>query len=146
MGSAKNVGRRPAKNLGNRIAFIILAIFILLWLPVEEHSLVLVLLISGCACILGLLAAISWQEQRRAAAAEEQVGAKKKGLWYLLAGMLAGAGVTLAAITLMAVKTGVHGHGAPDYTPAQVSLVLRLTPLWICLGLIVGGLATAWRR
>ena len=134
----------PTKNVGIRIAFIILAIFIILWLPVEEHSLALVLLISGCACSLGLLAVIGRQEQRRAAVG--QAVGMKKSLWYPLAGMLAGAGVTLAVIMLMAVKTGLHGHGAPDYTPAQVSLALRLTPLWVCLGLIAGGLAAAWRR
>ena len=129
--------------MGLRIAFIFLGIFILLWLPVEEHSLVLLLLISGCVCCLGLLAVL---RRLRLTSGGEQVGRMKKSLWYPLAGMLAGAAVTLAAMALMAIKTGIHGHGAPDYSPAQVSLVLRLTLVWAGLGLMIGGLAAAWRK
>jgi hypothetical protein len=129
----------PQKNVGLRIAFIFLGIFILLWLPVEEHSLVLLLLISGCVCCLSLLAVL---RRLRLSSSGEQVGRMK----YPLAGMLAGVAVTLAAIALMAIKTGMHGHGAPDYSPAQVSLVLRLTLVWAGLGLVTGGLAAAWRK
>jgi hypothetical protein len=125
--------------VGLRIAFIFLGIFILLWLPVEEHSLVLLLLISGCVCCLSLLAVL---RRLRLSSSGEQVGRMK----YPLAGMLAGVAVTLAAIALMAIKTGMHGHGAPDYSPAQVSLVLRLTLVWAGLGLVTGGLAAAWRK
>ena len=141
----KNVGLRPALPVWLRLAFIFLGVFILLWLPVEEHSLVVLLLISGCACILGVLSVLNLQQQRWTAAGE-QGGGMKKILWYPLAGVLAGGAVTLAAMALMAVKTGLHGHGAPDYSPAQVSLVLRAAPLWICLGLIPGVLAAVWRK
>ncbi len=128
-----------------RISFIFLGLFILLWLPVEDRSVVVVLLISGGVSILGLLAFLNLQQQRWATA-EETGGGKKKILWVPLAGLLTGAAVTLAAIALMALKTGMHGHGAPDYSPEQVSLVLRAAPLWMCVGLIFGVLAAVWRR
>jgi hypothetical protein len=64
---------------------------------------------------------------------------------YLLAGLLAGAGVSVLALALVAVKTGVHGHGIPDYSPAQVSYLLRLAPLWMGLGFTAGAYL-AWRR
>lgn len=119
-----------------RLAFILLGIFILLWLPVEESSLALVVLLSCCACGLGLLV---FAVQQPAAS-----GASQR--WrYLLAGLLAGAGVSVLALALVAVKTGVHGHGIPDYSPAQVSLLLRLAPLWMGLGLVAGAFL-AWRR
>jgi hypothetical protein len=135
-----------------RLGFIFLGIFILLWLPVEDSSLTLVLTISVCTSILGVLALLSLQLQRWASAAQEgETGlqdrqGRKAILVYPLAGMLAGVAVTLAAIAWMAIKTGVHGHGAPDYTPAQVSLVIRLAPLWVGLGLITGVLAAIGRR
>jgi hypothetical protein len=128
---------RPPPPIWLRLAFIFLGIFILLWLPVEEHSLALLLLISLLICSLGWLAFLDWQRRRQPSS---------KGKKVLLAGMLAGAAVTLVVLALMGIKTGIHGHGAPDYSPAQVSLALRLTPLWICLGLLAGGLAAVRRR
>ena len=98
-----------------RLAFILLGIFILLWLPVEESSLALVLLISCCACCLGLLVYAKRQPPAKGV---------KRGWRYLLAGLLAGAGVSVLALALMAVKTGLHGHGIPDYSPAQVSFII----------------------
>ena len=119
-----------------RLAFILLGIFILLWLPVEESSLALVLLISCCACCLGLLVYAKRQPPAKGV---------KHGWRYLLAGLLAGAGVSVLALALMAVKTGLHGHGIPDYSPAQVSSLLRLAPLWMGLGLVAGAFL-AWQR
>lgn len=137
--------QHPALPLGLRLGFIFLGITILLWLPVEDRSVIMVLLIAGAGCIMGALAVLNSLKQRRARAGDEDA-ARRKTLWYPLGGLLAGAAVTLVALALMAFKTGIHGHGAPDYTPEQVSLVLQLAPIWICVGLILGVLATAWRR
>ena len=141
----QSVGHRPRLPVWLRISFIFLGLFILLWLPVEDRSVVVVLLISGCASILGLLALLNLRQQSWATA-EENGGGKRRILWAPLAGLLTGAAVTLAAIALMALKTGLHGHGAPDYSPEQVSLVLRAAPLWMCVGLIFGVLVAVWRR
>jgi hypothetical protein len=133
----KNLERPSPVPIRLRLAFILLGIFTLLWLPVEENSLVLVFLISGTACSLGLLVFL-----------ERQPSAKgmKKSLWVPLAGLLAGAAVTLVALALMAVKTGVHGHGISDYSAEQVIFALRLTPLWMGVGLIAGVCIARWRR
>jgi hypothetical protein len=132
-----NLERRSPLPIRLRLAFILLGIFILFWLPVEENSLVVVFLISLCACSLGLLAFLERQPSTTGI---------KKSLVVLLVGLLAGAAVTLVALALMAVKTGVHGHGISDYSAAQVSLVLRLTPLWMGVGLIAGLCIARWRR
>jgi hypothetical protein len=145
MRSPQTIGLRPRLPVWLRLAFIFLGVFILLWLPVEERSVVLLLLISGCACTLGLLAVMNILQQRWATTGGQRRG-KRQTLWYPLAGLLSGVALTLVAIILMVVKTGMHGHGAPDYSPAQVSLVLRLAPLWVCLGLVTGVLAAVWRR
>ena len=141
----QSVGHRPRLPVWLRISFTFLGLFILLWLPVEDRSVVVVLLISGCVSTLGLLAFLNLHQQRWTTA-EESGGGKKKILWVPLAGFLTGVTMTLAAVALMALKTGLHGHGAPDYSPEQVSLVLRAAPLWVCLGLIFGVLAAVWRR
>lgn len=141
----ESVGFHPRLPVWLRISFIFLGVFILLWLPVEDRSVVVVLLISVCASILGLLALLNLQQQRWVTA-EETGGGKLRILWIPLAGLLTGAAVTLAAIALMALKTGLHGHGTPDYSPEQVSLVLRAAPLWMCVGLIFGVLVSVWRR
>jgi hypothetical protein len=141
----ESVEQRHRLPIWLRLSFIFVGLFILLWLPVEDRSVAVVLLISGCVSILGFLAFLNLP-QPRGATVEENGGGKSRILWVPLLGILAGAAVTLAAIALMAIKTGLHGHGVPDYLPEQVSLVLRLTPLWICVGLIFGVLAAAWRR
>jgi hypothetical protein len=137
MPPSQDLGRRSRLPIRLRLAFILLGIFILFWLPVEESSLVLVFLISGTACGLGWLAFLDLQPS---------ADGMKKNLRYPLAGLLTGAAVTAVALALMAVKTGVHGHGISDYSPAQVSLVLRLTLLWMGMGLVAGIMISRRRR
>lgn len=55
------------------------------------------------------------------------------GLW----GLALGAGTVLMTIFLMAVKTGLHAHGA-EFTLAEISAVWRYLPLWGVVGLIGG--------
>jgi hypothetical protein len=62
------------------------------------------------------------------------------------AGFLAGLVVTPLAFLLLAIKTGLHAHAAPDYTPAHMDALLLLTPLWIVGGLLLGGAAAVWRQ
>jgi hypothetical protein len=38
----------------------------------------------------------------------------------------------------MAIKTGLHGHAAPDFTSAQVIEVFLRTPIWGLGGLLIG--------
>lgn len=70
------------------------------------------------------------------------------GPWRSLAtGALLGAGTPLIAITLMAIKSGLHAHGFADFTARQVWEVLNLIPIGAILGLVVGmGISAAKTR
>ena len=49
-------------------------------------------------------------------------------------------GLVVAPTTLlwMAFKTGVHGHGAADFTAPQIIWVIKSTPGWILVGGLLG--------
>jgi hypothetical protein len=60
--------------------------------------------------------------------------------WLLFSaalGALLGLGNGLLALILMAVKTGLHGHG-PEFTAAEIEWLVSQIPLWILAGLIAG--------
>jgi hypothetical protein len=59
-------------------------------------------------------------------------------LQYVSAGLLAGLAVGPLASFLMVFKTGLHGHGAPDFTPEQMAAVLLHTPFFGIGGLLLG--------
>jgi hypothetical protein len=67
-----------------------------------------------------------------------QPGAPHYVLRHLLVGSLAGLAVTPLALFLMALKTGLHGHSAPDFTLEQMQMVLYRTPIWVAVGLLLG--------
>ncbi len=86
-----------------------------------------------------------------------QVGGKALGWrrWLVTlgtAGLIAGAGASLATATLMAIKVSIHGHpGALDYSPQAVIATLTYLPAWALAGILAGlgiGLiviAVAWK-
>ena len=57
---------------------------------------------------------------------------------YTLLGCLGGILVTLAAILLMSIKTGLHSHSSPEYTPEQFTSVILRTPVWMLVGFLTG--------
>jgi hypothetical protein len=60
--------------------------------------------------------------------------------WPLFAAAAgAGLGLLTAGLTLvlMAIKTGLHGHG-PEYSPAEVIWVLHQAPRWLAAGAVAG--------
>jgi hypothetical protein len=57
--------------------------------------------------------------------------------YILLTGTLIGAAITPIALLLMAIKTGLHAHPMPDFSYAQIDLVIRRTPLWIIGGFTI---------
>jgi hypothetical protein len=42
------------------------------------------------------------------------------------------------AILLMAIKTGIHGHGTPDYTLDQMQDVFSRMPFFVLGGVLLG--------
>ena len=99
-------------------------ITLLLWLPVEDTSPFITIIFAACLDL-----AFSLRLGRR------WRGNPWPGIPLL--GLLAGLAITPTTILLMAFKTGLHGHGFPEYTPAQVSGVLAATPLFVFAGLLV---------
>ena len=52
-------------------------------------------------------------------------------------GLAMGAGTVLMSLFLMAIKTGLHAHG-PEFSPAEITAVWQLLPLWSLVGVLAG--------
>jgi hypothetical protein len=115
-----------------RVWFRLIALFlgfgILVWLPVEDQSELGVLIASGAIC--------TW------IAARLLITAPQEDLQLILRHALvgSGAGLILApiAIILMAVKSGIHGHGTPDFSVGQMQSVLSRIPFFVLSGFLIG--------
>lgn len=66
--------------------------------------------------------------------------------WKLIYTALLGAGTPLFAVLLMAVKSGLHGHGFADFTSRQVIGVVNLIPITFFAGTILGLFSVVFRR
>lgn len=111
-----------------RILWILLGACLLIWLQLEDASERWVLLFAAAICTM--LAAQAWQRLAR-----HRV---QQGYWFPLAGLLVGLLITPVALSLMALKTGLHGHQGPDFSGEQILAVIMRTPFWIASGLITG--------
>jgi hypothetical protein len=60
-----------------------------------------------------------------------------------------GLGCALLGLALMAIKTGLHGHG-PEFTAAEIEWLVGQIPVWtaagVPAGLGLGMLILAFRR
>lgn len=107
-----------------RLSAISLGILWLFWLPVEDNGLLNVYLFAlGISLLMTL-----WLRRSRL------WGSWKPGKRIVSLGSLAGLLVTPLALLLMAFKSGLHGHLAPDYTPDQVLAVIKSSPIWLIGG------------
>ena len=109
------------KHLGWRIFPLGLVTGVLVWLPFEDHSILMpVLLAFPVAALVGRLV-------------------NQRFHWSLiLCGLVAGLVVAPTTLLWMAFKTGVHGHSTPDYSASQIMLVINITPAWVLGGSILG--------
>jgi hypothetical protein len=119
----------PTKIPGMRWLTAIVGLYGLIWISLEGALWQAILLALG----LGLLGA-SYLLQR-------SLGGRNisAGRWMMLSFVLGGGGglaCNLLTLVLMAIKTGLHGHG-PEFTPAEIGWLFRQVPLWA----IAGGLA-----
>ncbi len=115
---------------------IILGILLLIWLPVED---------SNEQLATAFAAAISAGLAVRLVV-KNFLPQPASLLKHVLFGT--GFGLTIApfAFVLMALKTGLHGHTAPDFTSAQVTAIFLRAPLWGLGGLLIGLGVGLWRR
>jgi hypothetical protein len=117
----------PARRL--RFLAILLGIILLVWVSFEDQSVTWVILLASAIC---MLSAAWWL------APFPRPPSGKGWLVYPLAGLLGGLATAPLALLLMAIKTGLHGNGVPDYTPAQMGAVLISVPVWVGAGGIIG--------
>ena len=66
-------------------------------------------------------------------------------LRHAVVGVGAGLLLTPLAIILMALKTGIHGHGTPDFTVGQMQDIPSRMPYFALSGLLVGAGSGLWR-
>lgn len=125
---------RPPGRVWLRISALILGIALILWLPIEDVNLYQVLFFANAVC--------AWWAMRFLL----NISPQSSGfLWrHVLIGLVAGLAVSPVALFLMAFKSGLHGHGTPDFSSTQVLSVLARSPVWVVAGLLLGpGVALA---
>lgn len=105
-----------------------LGILVLLWLPVEDIDLRMVVALATMIGIWATMKTFKGVFTRR----------KSILVWHVVAGFVGGAAMMPIALVLMAVKTGLHGHETPDYTLGQIRYIIALTPIWVVAGGFVG--------
>ena len=111
-----------------RLLALVLGIAVLIWLPIEDVSENSVVLFAALVSV--------WLALRYLILV--QPGVPHYFLRHLLAGALAGLAITPFALFMMALKTGLHGHSAPDFTFMQIQVIVYRTPIWILVGLLLG--------
>ncbi len=123
-----------------RLAWILAGGGWFLWLPFEDQSLRPVMLVgAGLAFALGITLLARWAARRSLSPLSWAAGA-------LLAGGLAGGAAAPLAVVSIFAKVSLHGHPVPDFSAADLAVVIGRTPIWGLIGLLAGAaLALAWR-
>ncbi len=106
---------------------IAVAVALLLWLPVEDVGSTSVLIISVSVCLMGAIWFLKERPPQRAILFRS-----------IAVGFVAGLAVSPVAVLLIAFKAGLHGHGVPDFSFAQVVEILGRTPFWVLSGALLG--------
>jgi hypothetical protein len=111
-----------------RISGLLLGILIMVWLSIEESSTLGVVILSGMACSW----TAGWLLQKTSTDGNQLI------FWPII--IIGGAGLLLAplAILLMALKSGLHGHGTPDFSPGQLQAVFSRMPFYTMAGILIG--------
>ena len=123
--------RIPAHFPGLRLATLLLMAAAVAWIAPEGDLLSVMALSIALTLLLLTHAARRWLGGKTLPA----------GHWLAalsLLGLAAELGSGLLALLLMAVKTGLHGHG-PEFSAGEIAWVLRNTPFWAAAGLLSGG-------
>ena len=118
-------------------ATLLWGLYALMWLALEGN-----VARDGILAGWGLALLALWAAARRWGG--RSVSAGHVAALGAAAGLAWGAALGPAVLLLMALKTGLHGHG-PEYTAAQIAWVAAQWPWWVGAGGIAGtGLALLW--
>ena len=136
-----------------RLTALIIAVAIILWLPIEDvgvhYVLVFAILISAWLAARFLTVATFPVAPSQALLGRNREGRNREAgrrfiIKHIIIGTLSGAAVSPLALLLMAFKSGLHGHGQPDFTLSQMAAVLARTPVWALAGFLTAlGIAIA---
>jgi hypothetical protein len=126
--SAKKPERKNKTHAWLTLSAFALGILMFFWLPVED---------TDEKWVLAFAAAVNtWFVAHHLV--NLPPAAQKSLPRHILGGMLAGLAITPVALFLMAFKTGMHGHGMPDFSAEQILSVVSRTPIWGSAGLLLG--------
>jgi len=106
-------------------------VILFIWLTPEDNSVITVTVLGVVgACVL-------------AANFVTRSGGRKLPRWaarlaLLLGGAGLGAGANAFTVALMFLKTSLHAHISPDYSPALLIAMLQRLPPWTLAGLLLG--------
>lgn len=117
-----------------RNAAIGVGVVVLFWLPIEDTQINTVTLL---ALFIAAFGAAQVVYRRRTSKFHAARGAA-------LIGLLAGASTTPIALLLITLKTGIHSHGVPDFTLAQITTLILRTPYFAIGGLLVALGCAIW--
>jgi hypothetical protein len=124
---------REGRSLQVRFGFLALWVAVLLWLPIEDTGSLNPRILATLACLL--------------VAVRTYLRTRRRGL-LVTAGLGLAAGLLVNPITagLMVFKSGLHGHGTPDFSVAVLADVLSRTPVFGLGGLLIGAGLFYWKK
>ena len=129
------ISRSSSIPLWLRLAGLLIAVSLFIWIPFEDLGLQWVLILSAAIC--------AWCAVRFLV--NRVVSGWQMVVSHALAGCLAGLAVAPLAALLMLLKSGLHGHGAPDFTVDQIQTIFGLAPYLSLSGLLIGFGFGLWR-
>lgn len=129
--------RVPSRVPYVRAATLLWGVYALVWLALEGDVGRDGLLAGWGLALLALWVAVRLLGGR-------ELGPGRVAALGAAAGLGWGAALGPAVLLLMALKTGLHGHGL-EYTAAQITWVAAQWPWWVAAGGIAGvGVALLW--
>ena len=115
-----------------RFVWVVVAPTWFVWIAVEDRTLGPVMLL---AALVGSAFAITGLARWRSGSRVE------RRRWLLEStgvGVAAGASVAPIAILLILIKTSIHAHGTPDFSPTDIGAVMGRMPVWMLAGALCG--------
>ncbi len=127
---------RPVRQIWRRRVGFALGVVVVIWLPFEDAG-------PTSALLLSLLAGL-WAGLKLA---PEIAAPDCRRIWlaYPLTAIFCGLLVPGIAAFLMVFKSGLHGHGFPDFSIGQLTRTLSQAPLTAGGALLIGLGLALWR-
>jgi hypothetical protein len=120
----------PARIPGLRLATVLLVVFALVWIGLEG-DVRRVTILGIWMTAVGMLTLLQQWLGGRSLSIASWLGVS------IASGLVLGAASVLLTLFLMALKTGLHGHG-PEFTPGEIADLWSRLPLWTVAGALLG--------